>query len=286
MKSSSSPKPRVGFTLIELLVVIAIIAILAAILFPVFAKAREKARQISCASNEKQLGLAFMQYIQDNDENMPVGNPGINTGNTWGQGWAGEIYPYAKSTGLYKCPDDPTTATSPNVVISYCVNKNLTWNENGNNIASWASPSRTVLLCEDVNNTTDFSNLPYSDLHSPDGYGRDNYDDNGYGSKWDTGYVLGTPQSGWTGNIKSLTGRHTDGSNYLLGDGHVKWLRPTNVSGGYESPASDCNTIDPTSTPAGDPLCNQAWFAAGTGVTVDNGAVGKGAQIAATFSYK
>ena len=57
-----------GFTLIELLVVIAIIAILAAILFPVFAKAREKARQISCASNEKQLGLAFIQYTQDNDE--------------------------------------------------------------------------------------------------------------------------------------------------------------------------------------------------------------------------
>jgi prepilin-type N-terminal cleavage/methylation domain-containing protein len=62
---------RNGFTLIELLVVIAIIAILAAILFPVFAKVREKARQASCASNEKQLGLAFVQYIQDYDESMP-----------------------------------------------------------------------------------------------------------------------------------------------------------------------------------------------------------------------
>ena len=62
-----------GFTLIELLVLIAIIAILAAILFPVFAKVREKARQISCLSNMKQLGLGFAQYTQDNDEAYPCG---------------------------------------------------------------------------------------------------------------------------------------------------------------------------------------------------------------------
>ena len=71
---------RRGFTLIELLVVIAIIAILAAILFPVFAKAREKARQITCTSNEKQLGLAFLQYVQDYDETYPS-----TYCNGWGQ---------------------------------------------------------------------------------------------------------------------------------------------------------------------------------------------------------
>ena len=71
MNSNSSQSPKRGFTLIELLVVIAIIAILAAILFPVFAQAREKARQTSCLSNTKQLGLAFIQYAQDYDEHMP-----------------------------------------------------------------------------------------------------------------------------------------------------------------------------------------------------------------------
>src|ERR1700733_14163574 len=90
-----------GFTLIELLVVIAIIAILAAILFPVFAQAREKARQTSCASNLKQLGLAYVQYVQDYDELMPS----AISGSSW-EGWAGLIYPYVKSTGVYSCLSD------------------------------------------------------------------------------------------------------------------------------------------------------------------------------------
>src|SRR3954468_16853992 len=80
-----------AFTLIELLVVIAIIAILAAILFPVFAQAREKARQASCMSNMKQIGLAVMQYEQDYDETVPCG---VNM--YGGNGWAGQIYAYVK----------------------------------------------------------------------------------------------------------------------------------------------------------------------------------------------
>jgi prepilin-type N-terminal cleavage/methylation domain-containing protein len=92
-----------GFTLIELLVVIAIIAILAAILFPVFAKAREKARQITCVSNEKQLGLSLVQYTQDNDETYPNGTifqgSDSNPYHLLGAGWAGQVYAYTKSIG-------------------------------------------------------------------------------------------------------------------------------------------------------------------------------------------
>ena len=109
--SPNSKLRQSGFTLIELLVVIAIIAILAAILFPVFAKAREKARQASCSSNEKQLGLGFLQYVQDNDEAVSSRQPRRlahprQRGVQQGSGWANEIYPYVKSTGVYKCPDD------------------------------------------------------------------------------------------------------------------------------------------------------------------------------------
>src|SRR3569833_1092954 len=122
-----SSKTR-GFTLIELLVVIAIIAILAAILFPVFAKAREKARQISCASNARQIGRSILQYVQDNDETFPVGN---NDGSplSQGVGWGGPIQPYIKSTALLKCPDDSTsTATYGGETFtaeSYGFNSNL-----------------------------------------------------------------------------------------------------------------------------------------------------------------
>lgn len=134
-----------GFTLIELLVVIAIIAILAAILFPVFARAREKARQASCQSNEKELALAFLMYAGDYDEAFPYGcwvnTPAIYTGSYpqlhnpagtlveahWD--WPHHIYPYVKNSGIFDCPSsaDPY----PNGSGRQNYDGNYMWNHNG-----------------------------------------------------------------------------------------------------------------------------------------------------------
>jgi prepilin-type N-terminal cleavage/methylation domain-containing protein/prepilin-type processing-associated H-X9-DG protein len=106
-----------GFTLIELLVVIAIIAILAAILFPVFAQARDRARAATCLSNLKQIGSAFIMYAQDYDETYPAAAPGVSgtqgtcaqlkDRSSWG-GWVGNLlYPYTKNGQIFTCPSNP-----------------------------------------------------------------------------------------------------------------------------------------------------------------------------------
>lgn len=162
MSNSKSVK---GFTLIELLVVIAIIAILAAILFPVFAQAREKARQISCLSNLKQLGLSFVQYEQDFDEKVPDGECAAGGGD----GWAGQLYPYTKSTKVYLCPDDHRgdyngvqqfndtsygmnaqfTITAPNFWVNYPAYPDA----DSISIAKFNAPAQTVLLFEVANSS-------------------------------------------------------------------------------------------------------------------------------------
>lgn len=283
-------KTRSGFTLIELLVVIAIIAILAAILMPVFAKAREKARQASCESNMKQLGLAIMQYNQDNDESMPIPFSFYP-----GQGWAGPIYPYVKSPGAFACPSDGTAASKGYYTESYAFNTNLypknsAWDTywSGRNsfgkLADYQSPSNTVELFEAANVQTDNSsgwfggmNFTQTDNFSPTSVGAPGQwcgtalDSAGCGAVYATG-----PIGGYT-NLQltaSQAGRHTGGANYLGIDGHVKWLLGTSVSGGFaaQTPTSvevhDTNGSDLGSRAAGTDSLTQA----------------NGSKVAMTFS--
>ncbi len=150
---------RHAFTLIELLVVIAIIAILAAILFPVFAKAREKARQSSCSSNVKQLGLAYLQYLQDYDERFTGRYIGPYTGGTWTPGqansdydWAALIQPYIKNTQVYLCPSTPARFTHGPISSNYGYNLCALGADQPRNLAPMlaqvTSASTTVLLGE------------------------------------------------------------------------------------------------------------------------------------------
>ncbi len=151
MKLHATSSARKGFTLIELLVVIAIIAILAAILFPVFARARENARRSSCQSNMKQIGLGIIQYVQDYDEKFPNSSDTNNrVGNNIIATWDLQIQPYVKSVQLLTCPSDTSTPTidlgAPfgQVKRSYSVANYI----NGVAMASVQAPSYTVASTE------------------------------------------------------------------------------------------------------------------------------------------
>src|SRR5690349_21494692 len=99
-----------AFTLVELLTVLAIISPLTAILSPVLARARERARQTSCLANQRQLGLALVMYAQDHDDTLPNGVNRNGEGPVWpGEGWAGQCYSYVREAALYRCPTDVTT---------------------------------------------------------------------------------------------------------------------------------------------------------------------------------
>ncbi len=114
MNRTKKLRNATGFTLIELLVVIAIIAILAAILFPVFAKAREKARQTACLSNMKQIGTGLLMYVQDYDELYPLRYGGAcppDCENDKPRSWKNMVAPYIKNYGIYKCPSNPAAQT-------------------------------------------------------------------------------------------------------------------------------------------------------------------------------
>ena len=206
---------RKGFTLIELLVVIAIIAILAAILFPVFARAREKARQSSCLSNVKQISLAVMMYAQDYDETLPYHYLNTNVpgavlcpggGTSSGIIWPLPVYPYVKNLQIFNCPS-----------WSYKWNGNYTGRQaygislhiRGRTLADIRQPAETIMLAD----AYDASASPQS-----------------YYIRRNLEMLNGEPRT-------IIPDRHNGGANFGLCDGHAKWYQVDyqgNIARGYQ----------------------------------------------------
>jgi prepilin-type N-terminal cleavage/methylation domain-containing protein/prepilin-type processing-associated H-X9-DG protein len=190
---------RRGFTLIELLVVIAIIAILAAILFPVFAKAREKARQSSCMNNVRQMTTAFLSYAQDYDENLPMYQ---DSSYTWG--WYVVIDPYLKSPQIKRCPSQTASAVCDYGVIYPDVS--------GVGTAKTMGDIKVPAECGMITETEN-----QSDAANPGKRGGDLY--LAYSpfvsgkQTWANMYGLAYP------------GRHNGGNNCGFVDGHAKWMK-------------------------------------------------------------
>ncbi len=221
-----------AFTLIELLVVIAIIAVLAAILFPVFAQAREKARSISCLSNSRQIGTALMLYLQDYDDKYPQEHP--STSNPIVDDSAAQmeeedfgspfdkILPYVASkdsanTQLYICPSDSDPhgktlldaqgncigsnplAAPPGPLSSYMLNAYYLF---GATLAQISAPSQSIYIAERKSSFCDVHYHP-----------------------WLQEIELPTSSSDTLNPISIANLRHTQGSNYVYSDGHSKWQR-------------------------------------------------------------
>lgn len=228
MNTTKRQKLKQGFTLIELLIVIAIISILAAILFPVFARAREQARKAACQSNLKQLGLAVMMYLQDNDEKYPYARMAGSSGFYWF-----DVYnPYVKNRQIWVCPTagelkrDGSKWRSGGYGVNTCGTSGATAPVRtgfGNTAGTPCTPTGGVLPITAVVN-------PSEKIYAADPASNDNYSYNGL-YLYVTGNISYYPvlhggQNGpFTGSdsARPLTST-VGGGNYLFADGHVKYI--------------------------------------------------------------
>lgn len=234
-----------AFTLIELLVVVAIISILAAILFPVFARARENARRASCMSNMEQVGLGFMQYVQDYDEKYPFYSDNSDgTSVVYDLKIAANssppqftplamIYPYTKSWQILNCPSaspDPSAPPVGNGSTNYLLNGVIFRKSTGLSMAAVSQPSERVMLQE-------YSMLVSYSAVRPFELSAGTYI-----------YWLALPQ---------YSNNHMGGSNMLFADGHVKWRKQSSLCASdfgllnsSVSGASACGVTNPYSVTA------------------------------------
>jgi prepilin-type N-terminal cleavage/methylation domain-containing protein/prepilin-type processing-associated H-X9-DG protein len=257
---------RKGFTLIELLVVVAIISLLAAILFPVFARARENARRASCMSNLKQIALGFRMYIQDYDEKLPTWNgssatsANVTASNTYG--WADSLQPYLKSTQIFQCPSDSSSANSFTSALggltpdpSKSGYTDYWMNITASNIsdASFNSPSTTVLLGEVLGN--DSSGTYWNSTSQAYAAGGASVAAGGPANEQYAcnGTEATTPLSSsfLASGFDSAISRHLTGSNIAFADGHVKWQKA--VSDTVNQLAGVYNACTPTSVAGSNP---------------------------------
>ncbi len=224
-----------AFTLIELLVVIAIIAILAAILFPVFARARENARRSSCLSNLKQIGLGVLQYTQDYDENFPLAVTGASVASGSPIGWADSIQPYLKSLQIYQCPSDTTNqnvnpAQSGYTDYWYNCRLSATQDTSGSNyntpvnLAALAQASLTIMNGDGGTGIEAGQGNGAAGFRDTASYRTNGRVEGGVGGADAVNRPTSNGGSGISAS-RAVVFRHLEGTNFLFADGHAKWYK-------------------------------------------------------------